>query len=51
MWDMCTLPFLWDFMATNVTVRDAGATSQMNFNNHDGDGSGALALRTYTFGA
>ena len=33
-------------MATNVTVRDAGATSQTNFDNHDSDGSGALALRT-----
>ena len=47
-----TCPTLWSTchffgvsMATIVTVCDAGATPQTNFNNRDSDSSGALALQ------
>ena len=56
MWDMSDIMeypgcFFGVSMTTNVTARDAGVTPRTNFNNCDGDGSGALALQIKTFGA
>ena len=56
MWDMSDIMeypgcFFGVSMTTNVTARDAGVIPRTNFNNCDGDGSGALALQIKTFGA